>query len=138
MIHKSIVKLIIANLSDFKNLCYNTSFFRGGKVQKRIQAVLPDWLEEYIIFIADKYDISVSEAIRSQICLAIISLVNEVYTEYESEFSAKDIYQSVNQFDSDNIDREKFLKLLSKTYFEARKAVEFRLKKEREPKKPSK
>ena len=138
MIHESIVKLIIVTLLNFKNLCYNTTFFRGGKVQKRIQAVLPDWLEEYINFIADKYDISVSEAIRSQICLAIISLVTEVYPDYETEFTAKNIYQSVNQFDSDKIDREKFLKLLSKTYFEARKAVEFRLKKEREPKKPSK
>jgi len=99
-------------------------------VQKRIQAVLPDWLEEYINFIADKYDISVSEAIRTQICLAIISLVTEVYPDYESEFKAKDIYGSVAQFNSDKIDREQFLKLLSKTYFEARKAVEFRLKKE--------
>ncbi len=104
-------------------------------MQKRIQAVLPDWLEEYINFIADKYDISVSEAIRTQICLAIISLVTEVYPEYDSEFSAKDIYKSVGQFNSDTIDREQFLKLLSKTYFEARKAVEFRLKKEARPKK---
>ena len=101
-------------------------------MQKRIQAVLPDWLEEYINFIADKYDISVSEAIRSQICLAVISLVNDVYPEYESEFSAKDIYEIVSQFNSNKIDGEKFLKLLSRTYFEARKAVEFRMKKETE------
>lgn len=102
-------------------------------MQKRIQAVLPDWLEEYINFIADKYDISVSEAIRAQICLAVISLVSEVYPDYESEFTAKDIFESVGQFDREKIDREKFLKLLSKTYFEARKAVEFRLKKEGSP-----
>ena len=101
-------------------------------MQKRIQAVLPDWLEEYINFIAERYDISVSEAIRSQICLAIISLVTEMYPDYDSEFSAKDIYESVKQFDGDKLDREAFLKLLSKTYFEARKAVEFRLKKETE------
>jgi len=103
-------------------------------VQKRIQAVLPDWLEEYINFIADKYDISVSEAIRTQICLAIISMVSEVYPDYESEFTTKDIFKSVAQFNSDKVDREQFLKLLSKTYFEARKAVEFRLKKEKSPK----
>jgi len=108
--------------------------FRGVNVQKRIQAVLPDWLEEYINFIADKYDISVSEAIRSQICLAVISLVNEVYPDYDSEFTPKDIYKSVGLFNSDKIGREAFLKLLSKTYFEARKAVEFRLKKETGPK----
>jgi len=109
-------------------------------VQRRIQAVLPDWLEEYINFIADKYDISVSEAIRAQICLASIGLVNEIYPDYDSEFTAKDIYESVAQFDREKIDREKFLKLLSKTYFEARKAIEFRLKKETgtKGKKPSK
>ncbi len=103
-------------------------------MQKRIQAVLPDWLEEYINSIADKYDISVSEAIRTQICLAIISMVSEVYPDYESEFTTKDIFKSVAQFNSDKVDREQFLKLLSKTYFEARKAVEFRLKKEKSPK----
>jgi len=99
-------------------------------VKKRIQAVLPDWLEEYINFLADKYDISVSEAIRSQICLAIISMVSEMYPDYKSEFTTKNIFASVAQFNSDKIDREQFLKLLSKTYFEARKAVEYRLKKE--------
>ena len=99
-------------------------------MQKRIQAVLPDWLEEYINFIADKYDISVSEAIRTQICLAIISMVSEVYPEYKSEFTTKNIFESVAQFNGDTIDREQFLKLLSKTYFEARKAVEYRLEKE--------
>ena len=103
-------------------------------MQKRIQAVLPDWLEEYINFIADKYDISVSEAIRSQICLAAISMVNEMYPEYESEFTTKDIFKSVAQFNGGTLDRGLFLKLLSKTYFEARKAVEFRLKKEAKPK----
>ena len=103
-------------------------------MQKRIQAVLPDWLEEYINFIADKYDISISEAIRTQICLAVIGLVVEVYPDYDSEFTAKDIYESVAQFNGDALDREQFLKLLSKTYFEARKAVEFRLKKEKSPK----
>ena len=108
--------------------------FKGEKVQKRIQAVLPDWLEEYINFIAEKYDISVSEAIRSQICLAIISMVSEMYPEYESEFTTKDIFKSVSQFNSGMLDREQFLKLLSKTYFEARKAVELRLKKEWRPK----
>ena len=66
--------------------------------------------------------------------LAIISLVSEMYPDYDSEFSTKDIYESVKQFDNEKLVREKFLKLLSKTYFEARKAVEFRLKKETGPK----
>lgn len=103
-------------------------------MQKRIQAVLPDWMEEYINFIADKYDISISEAIRSQICLGVISMVSEMYPEYDSEFTPRDIYESVAQFNGGTLDREPFLKLLSKTYFEARKAVEFRLKKERSSK----
>jgi len=57
-----------------------------------------------------------------------------MYPDYESEFSAKEIYESVSKFNSDEIDRDAFLKLLSRTYFEARKAVEFRLKKETSPK----
>lgn len=42
---------------------------------KRYQVLLPDWMEEYIKYLVDKYDLSFSEVIRGEICIAILCTV---------------------------------------------------------------
>jgi len=43
-------------------------------VLKRYQVLLSDWLEDYIKFLSDKYDVSTSELIRIQLCIAILAV----------------------------------------------------------------
>ncbi len=40
---------------------------------KRYQVLLPDWLEDYVKLLADKYDLSFSEIIRTIICNWILA-----------------------------------------------------------------
>lgn len=50
---------------------------------KRYQVLLPDWLEEHVKFLADKYDLSFSEIIRGEICFSTLSAVMHLFPEYK-------------------------------------------------------
>ena len=98
------------------------------KVKKKIQIVLPIWLGDYLETVSEKYDLSISELARLQICFTIISITDNLYPDYNPEISTKEISKKIHKFlGSDN--REEFLRFLSDLYFESRKAAIFRLKK---------
>ncbi|GAH76702.1 unnamed protein product [marine sediment metagenome] len=102
---------------------------------KRYQVLLPDWLEEYVKLVADKYDLSFSEVIRTMICNWILAAMPNVYPELKLEISPEDIYEMIKSEAQDNMEREDIHRALSKIYFETRKAVEYRMGKEKKPKK---
>ena len=94
---------------------------------KKLQIMLPLWLADFIELIANEYDLSISEVARLQICYAIIARTHIVYKDYVPEMPLKEISKEITEF-LDSEDREDFLRFLSEIYFEARKAVKFRLK----------
>ena len=98
---------------------------------KRYQVLLPDWLEDYIKHLVDKYDMSFSEVIRAEICYSILSGVASVYPDYKLGITAQEISKLSKNYNQDKIERDEMHRVLSKIYFETRKAVEFRLDKER-------
>ncbi|MGD8537018.1 MAG: hypothetical protein PVF66_14315 [Candidatus Aminicenantes bacterium] len=102
---------------------------------KRYQVLLPDWLEEYIKFLADRYDLSFSEVIRGELCVAILNMVPHLFPELKSEMSGKEIASLVKKNLEEEMEQEESHRLLSKLYFEARKAVEYRLSREKKQKK---
>jgi len=104
-------------------------------VLKRYQVLLPDWLEEYIKFVADKHDLSFSEVIRGEICLAILNTVPGLFPEYKPGITTKEIASLIKKDAEVGMERDEEYKILSKIYFEARKAIEYRLKKEKKLKK---
>ena len=97
---------------------------------KRYQVLLPDWLEEYLKFLVDQYDTSFSEALRVELCIAVLCMVPRLFPEYKSCTSVDEIVKCVNQNYEQEIDQDERHRHLSKIYFEARKAIDFRLKKE--------
>ena len=97
---------------------------------KRYQVLLPDWLEEYIKFLVDQYDTSFSEAIRIELCIAVLCMVPRLFSEYKSGTDIDEIVKCVNQNYEKEIDQDERHRNLSKIYFEARKAIDYRLKKE--------
>jgi len=97
---------------------------------KRYQVLLPDWLEEYLKFLVDQYDTSFSEALRVELCIAVLCMVPRLFPEYKTGTTADEIAKCVNQNQEQEMDQDERHRNLSKIYFEARKAIEFRLKKE--------
>jgi len=99
-------------------------------VLKRYQVLLPDWLEDNIKLFADRYDLSFSEVIRAKICVAILAAMPKVYPEYEPGLTLEEIMNMFTGTNAVKMEREEVHRMLSKIYFEARKAVEYRMVKE--------
>ena len=97
---------------------------------KRYQVLLPDWLEEYIKFMVDQYDTSFSEALRIELCIAVLCMVPRLFPDYKAGTDVDEIVKCVNQNYEKEIDQDERHRNLSKIYFEARKAIDYRLKKE--------
>ena len=96
---------------------------------KRYQVLLPDWLEDYFKYVSSKYGLSFSEIIRLELCFSMLSTAIEFYPEYEAHVTLKEIFDQVRKFTAKEIDRIEFKGIVSKIYFETRKAVEYMMEK---------
>lgn len=99
---------------------------------KRYQVLLPDWLETYIKYQAKVFDFSFSEIIRLQICLSTLQAMHHFYPEYKSNFDTEEIFTEESLKSPEKIERNDVLKTISKIYFETRKAIEYRMEKEKD------
>lgn len=92
---------------------------------KRHQILLTDWLEEHLKAISEKYDISMSEAVRLVLSLQIPKLVSIAYPKYKTVIADKKFVAAIKAASNSKMGEENFHKLISQIYFEGRKAVEF-------------
>jgi len=99
-------------------------------VLKRFQVLLPDWLEDYIKYLTENYDLSFSEVIRAEVCCSIISSVSSLFPDYKPGLRLDDIFQKIKKDKLYRSTREDVHRVLSAVYFEARKAAEYRMEKE--------
>jgi hypothetical protein len=102
---------------------------------KRYQVLLSDWIEDYIKFVAERYDISSSAAIRIHIALGIIFIRTTVSPDYRVQFGDKEFKESSKKAFKGELDEAEAHQLMSRILFEARKAVESRLAEDAEQKK---
>ena len=102
---------------------------------KRYQVLLPDWLEEYIKYLADRYDLSFSEVIRAEICIAIVGQISKLHPEYKFSITHEEILDMIKKAVQENTESDEQHRLLSKIYFETRKAIEYRFSQEKKQKK---
>ena len=93
---------------------------------KRFQVLLTDWQAEYAKFIAERYDLSFSEAIRAVFSVGSLRLISAVQPEYTAQISKKHLSDITKKAIDPSRDAEKH-RFLSKLYFETRKAIEHRL-----------
>ena len=94
---------------------------------KRHQVLLTDWQTEYARFISETYDISFSEAVRALMATGIIRTVKQIHPEFESKANVKEVVDATLMGSDKRMRTELLHKFLSLLYFDARKAVEFRL-----------
>ncbi len=102
---------------------------------KRYQVLLPDWMEDNIQRFVKKYKLSISEAIRAEISIAILATVPKQYPEYKPGITLEELIDMIKKMEKEKITRKEVRRLLSKVYFESRKAVEYRFTKEEKLKK---
>ena len=95
---------------------------------KRYQVLLASWQADYLKYIAEKYDISFSEAVRAAISLALVCTIPKVYPEYKSSKS-EEKPQDISKKIVKGADQIEIHRMLSTLYYEARKASEYSLSK---------
>jgi len=114
----------------FQNIFY---YFKEERTMlKRYQVLLPDWMEDNIKYYIDKYGLSFSEGIRAELCSAIIATVQLQFPEYKPDITLEEIIDKQKKMRNRKIKKEEIKQILSKVYFEARKATEYRQSKEKE------
>ncbi len=96
---------------------------------KRYQVLLPDWLEDYIKIGVENYGFSFSELIRLEVCFSILTQIPILHPEYKPSINLRDIFRAINQATTESSDKKKYAGIVSKIYFETRKAIEYRKQK---------
>jgi hypothetical protein len=102
---------------------------------KRHQVLLSDWIEDYIKFVAEKYDLSSSAVIRTHVALGIIFAITALHPEYKVNFSDEEFQGLAKKAAKGGLSEADAHQVISRILFEARKAEEFRLAKDKEQKK---
>ena len=87
---------------------------------KRFQVLLEDWQAEHMKQIAETYDLSFSEVVRMVLSLGITSVNKSI----DPKFSTTVDGSKIKEFLSPKATEDKRHQMLSKLYFEARKASE--------------
>ncbi len=103
-------------------------------LNKKYQVLLSKWMEDYIKLVAEKYDLNFSSAIRVHICLGILYVISILESEYKIDLQKEEILEfsaRMSMSEERNFVEEEVHHVMSKIIFEARKAVEYRLSKEK-------
>jgi len=96
---------------------------------KRHQILLEDWMVKYLRFLSELHDGSFSEVVRITLCIEFLDTINRICPEYQIKLSKNEILKRFSKSRKDATNQEEGHKLLSKLYFEARKATEYRMNK---------
>jgi hypothetical protein len=92
---------------------------------KRYQIILNDWMGDHYKLVSQKYDVSFSEMVRMALCVDIMNATRIAFPKYKFKIDEKILTKTIKKKDIvGTIGVEEFHKLLSKIYFEARKATE--------------
>ena len=96
------------------------------------QVLLPKWLEKHVKHRADELDLSYSEVLRVQVCVAIISFHTVQFPEYKTSMTVEHISQIVKKVADKKIEKKEFQEFASDLYYETRKALEYRYSEDRD------
>ena len=98
-------------------------------LNKKYQVLLSKWMEDYIKFIAERYDLNFSSAIRVHMCLWFLYTISSIEPDYKMDLPAKEFAELSKKASKNELREEEIHQFLSKIVFETRKAVEYRLSK---------
>jgi uncharacterized protein (DUF2384 family) len=99
-------------------------------LNRKYQVLLSKWMEDYLKFICEKYDLNFSSAIRVHMCLGFIYSLSHILSDYKIDLPVDELVRLSKLASKKELQEEEIHQFLSKIVFEARKAVEYRLSKE--------
>ncbi len=102
---------------------------------KRYQVLIDGWIEDYIKFVAEKYDLSSSAVIRIHMALGVIFVRTVTHPEYKLNIGNKEFQEFSKKAAKGEFPEAEVHQLMSKILFETRKLVELRLAEDKEQKK---
>ena len=97
---------------------------------EKFQVLLPEWLADYTHYLADTYDMKISEVIRMQVSAAALFIAMRLYPEFGTDMNIDQLINTLAAH-AQKHDKEKVERIVSKLLFETRKAVEYRMEKEK-------
>ncbi len=92
---------------------------------KKRQILLTEWQEEYIQRSARRYDLSFSEIVRTLISEAMLSIHFSLEPQKKISITEKELTALKRKFLEPTLSTEERHRLLSRVYFEARRATEY-------------
>jgi len=107
----------------------------GMMFNKKYQVLLSKWMEDYLKFICEQYDLNFSSAIRVYMCLGFLNALSYIQPDYKIDLPKDELLKLSKKASKNELQEEKIHQFLSKIIFEARKAAEYRLFKEKAKKK---
>jgi uncharacterized alpha/beta hydrolase family protein len=97
---------------------------------EKFQVLLPEWLADYIHYLAEKYDMKISEVIRIQVSAAALTMAKHLYPEFETDIEMDLVITTMAEHAKKH-DKERVERVVSKLLFETRKAIEYRIEKDK-------
>jgi len=94
---------------------------------KRVQVLLEDWQVDFIRNSAKKFDFSFSETVRVLVSEAILSILFSLEPKKKIGIDANDLLKMKKIILNPDTTMKKRHEILSKIYFEARKATEHKI-----------
>jgi hypothetical protein len=88
-------------------------------------------MEDYLKLVAERYDLNFSAEIRIHMCLGILYVTSILYPEYKINLVDKEFLELSKKAGKKELREEEVHQMVSKVLFETRKAVEYRLSKEK-------
>ncbi len=100
-------------------------------LNKRYQVLLSKCMEDYLKFICERYDLNFSSAIRVHMCLGFLYTLSNIQPNYKMNLPKDELLKLSKKAGNKELKEEEIHQFLSKIIFETRKAVEYRLSKEK-------
>jgi hypothetical protein len=88
-------------------------------------------MEDYLKLVAERYDLNFSAEIRIHMCLGILYVTSILYPEHKINLIDKEFLELSKKAGKKELREEEVHQMVSKVLFETRKAVEYRLSKEK-------
>jgi len=99
------------------------------------QVLLPRWLERPIKNRVKNLDVSISEILRIQVCISVMAFQRVLFPEYKFDIPLEEFLQSIKELTEKDDVKDEIREVYSDIYYETRKALDYREKKEKRAKK---
>ncbi|MDH4220961.1 MAG: hypothetical protein OEW23_19560, partial [Candidatus Aminicenantes bacterium] len=83
-------------------------------LNKKYQVLLSNWMEDYLKFICERFDLNFSSVIRVYMCLGILFAISNTQLDYKIDLPKDELLKLSKKVSKDELLEEEIHQLLSK------------------------